>query len=90
MNAERCLVSAEAIGNGRYFMDKAVTYTRSREGRGRNLQSIERTIADAFAKLDVADLMVRRATAMFDAGLSCGAEAEYGQVLLRRSGLGLR
>ena len=75
MNAERCLVSAEAIGNGRYFMDKAVAYTRSREGSGRNLQAVERMIADAFARLEVADLMVRRAAAMFDAGLSCGAEA---------------
>jgi len=75
MNAERCLVSAEAIGNGRYFLDKAVAYTRSREGRWRNLQTVERMIADAFAKLEVGDLMVRRAAAMFDAGLSCGAEA---------------
>jgi acyl-CoA dehydrogenase len=75
MNAERCLVSAEAIGNGRYFMDKAVAYTRSREGSGRNLQAVERMIVDAFARLEVADLMVRRAAAMFDAGLSCGAEA---------------
>jgi acyl-CoA dehydrogenase len=75
MNAERCLVSAEAIGNGRYFLDKAVAYTRSREGRWRNLQMVERMIADAFAKLEVGDLMVRRAAAMFDAGLSCGAEA---------------
>ena len=75
MNAERCLVSAEAIGNGWYFIDKAADYTRSREGRGRNLQTVERMIADAFAKLEVADLMVRRAAAMFDAGLSCGAEA---------------
>jgi acyl-CoA dehydrogenase len=75
MNAERCLVSAEAIGNGRYFLDKAVAFVQSQASCGRNLQSIELTISDAFAKLDVADLMVRRAAAMFDSGLSCGTEA---------------
>lgn len=81
MNAERCLVSAEAIGNGRYFLDKAVAHIRSREGNGGNpnLQSIELAIADAFAKLEVADLMVRRAAAMFDADVSCGAEANMGK-----------
>lgn len=81
MNAERCLVSAEAIGNGRYFLDKAVAHIRSREGNSGNpnLQSIELAIADAFAKLEVADLMVRRAAAMFDADVSCGAEANMGK-----------
>ena len=78
MNAERCLVSAEAIGNARYFIDKAVAHASSRSGHGAPFaarQSVQAQIADAFARLEVADLMVRRANAMFDAGLKCGAEA---------------
>lgn len=75
MNAERCLVSAEAIGNARYFLDKAVARLAERRGRGASLQAAEFAVADAFARLEAADLMVRRAAAMFEAGLKCGAEA---------------
>ena len=79
MNAERCLVSAEAIGNGRYFIDKAIAHKQFHDGGRHDLQAIELMLADAFAKLEAADLMVRRATAMFDAGVSCGAEANMGK-----------
>lgn len=78
MNAERCLVSAEAIGNARYFIDKAVAHASSQSGHGASYasrQSVQMQIADAFARLETADLMVRRANAMFDAGVKCGAEA---------------
>ena len=82
MNAERCLVSAEAIGNGRFFIDKALKYVKTRNAHGRPLgqsQAVQNAIAEAFAKLEAADLMVRRANAMFDAGISCGAEANMGK-----------
>lgn len=82
MNAERCLVSAEAIGNGRFFVDKVTQYVKSRMAYNRPLgqqQIIQTAIAEAFAKLEAADLMVRRANAMFDAGLKCGAEANMGK-----------
>lgn len=78
MNAERCLISAEAIGNARYFIDKAHRHVRSRSGHGEayaRRQTLQNQLADAYARLEAADLMVRRATAMFDAGVKCGAEA---------------
>jgi acyl-CoA dehydrogenase len=78
MNAERCLVSTEAIGNGRFFVKKAVDYANERivfdRPIGQN-QGIQFPIAQAYVQLEAADLMVRKATAMFDAGLRCGAEA---------------
>lgn len=84
MNAERCLTAAEAIGNGRYFIEKAVKYANERVVFGRPIgqnQGIQFPIAEAFAHLEAADLMVRKATAMFDAGLPCGAEANTARLL---------
>jgi len=84
MNAERCLVSTEAIGNGRFFVKKAVDYANERVVFGRPIgqnQGIQFPIAQAYAQLEAADLMVRKATAMFDAGQSCGAEANIAKFL---------
>lgn len=84
MNAERCLVSSEAIGNGRYFVKKAVDYANERVVFGRPIgqnQGIQFPIASAYAQLEAADLMVQKATAMFDAGVPCGAEANIGKYL---------
>ena len=84
MNAERCLVSTEAIGNGRFFVKKAVDYANERVVFGRPIgqnQGIQFPIAQAYAQLEAADLMVRKATAMFDAGVPCGAEANIGKFL---------
>ena len=84
MNAERCLVSAESIGNGRYFIEKAVAYANEREVFGRPIgqnQGIQFPIAHGLAQLEAADLMVRKACAMFDAELACGAEANMARLL---------
>jgi acyl-CoA dehydrogenase len=84
MNAERCLVSTEAIGNGRFFVEKAVNYANERVVFGNPIgknQGIQFPIAQAYAQLEAADLMVRKATAMFDAGIPCGAEANIAKFL---------
>ena len=84
LNAERCLTASEAIGNGRYFTKKAVAYANERVVFGRPIgqnQGIQFPIADAHAQLEAADLMVRKATALFDAGQSCGAEANMARLL---------
>ncbi len=84
MNAERCLVSSETIGNGRYFLREAVKHANSIERFGSPLsknQAIQFPIVQAYAQLEVADLMVRKAAAMFDAGLKCGAEANMSKIL---------
>lgn len=84
MNAERCLVSTEAIGNAWYFLDKLTAYAKYNDLAGRavgNAGTLQLAIARARAQLVAADLMVRKATAMFDAGLPCGAEANMGKYL---------
>ena len=84
MNAERCLTASEAIGNGRYFVGRAVAYAREREVFGRPIgqnQGIQFPIARAHAELESADLMVRKATALFDVGWPCGAEANMARLL---------
>jgi acyl-CoA dehydrogenase len=84
MNAERCLTASESVGNGRYFLRKAVAYANERIVFNRPIgqnQGIQFPLAKAYADLEAADLMVRKATAMFDAGLSCGAEANMARLL---------
>lgn len=84
MNAERCLVSSEAIGNGRFFINKAVAYANERVVFGHPIgknQGIQFPIAQAHAQLEAADLSVRKANAMFEAGLPCGAEANTAKFL---------
>jgi len=84
MNAERCLTASEAIGNGYYFLEKAVAYANERivfdRPIGQN-QGIQFPIAEAYAQLEAAELMVRKATAMFDAHQACGAEANMARLL---------
>lgn len=84
MNAERCLVAAESVGNGRFFVDKAVAYANERVVFNRPIgqnQGIQFPIARGHAQLEAADLMVRKASAMFDAELPCGAEANMARLL---------
>ncbi len=77
MNAERTLASGLIIGSGKWLLKRAVDYANERVVFGgpisRN-QGIQFPIADAYAQLDAADLMGRRAAAMLDAGLDCGYE----------------
>ncbi len=84
MNAERCLVAAESVGNGRFFVEKAVAYANERVVFNRPIgqnQGIQFPIARGHAQLEAADLMVRKASAMFDAELPCGAEANMARLL---------
>ena len=84
MNAERILIAAECIGDARWFIAKASAYAREREvfgaPIGRN-QGIQFPIARAHADTEAADLMVRKAAALFDAGEPCGPEANMAKLL---------
>ncbi len=84
MNAERILIAAECIGDARWFIDKASAYAREREvfggPIGRN-QGVQFPIARAYAGTEAADLMVRKAAALFDAGEPCGPEANMAKLL---------
>ena len=84
LNAERCLTASEAIGNGKYFTNRAVDYANERIVFGRPVgqnQGIQFPIAEAHAQLEAADLMVKKATVLFDSGKECGAEANMARLL---------
>jgi acyl-CoA dehydrogenase len=84
MNAERILVASEAVGDGRWFVRKATAYANERvvfgAPIGRN-QAVQFPIARAWAELEAADMMCRRAAALFDDGKACGADANVAKLL---------
>ena len=84
MNAERILVASEAVGDGRWFLKKAVDYANERVVFGRPIgknQGVQFPIARAYAELEAADMMCRRAAALFDAHAPCGADANMAKLL---------
>jgi alkylation response protein AidB-like acyl-CoA dehydrogenase len=84
MNAERVLIAAECIGDGRYFVDRAVSYANDRVVFGRPIganQGVQHPIAKAHAAVEAASLMVSRAAELYDAGLPCGPEANMAKML---------
>ena len=84
MNAERVLVASESLGDGRWFTEKAVAYANEREVFGAPIganQGVQFPIARHYASLKAAELMVRQAAALFDAGQPCGAEANMAKML---------
>jgi acyl-CoA dehydrogenase len=84
MNAERILIASEAIGDARWFIRTAAAYAKDRVVFDRPIgqnQGIAFPIARAFAETEAADLMVRKAAALFDASVPCGAEANMAKLL---------
>ncbi len=85
MNAERILISGEMLGDARYFIDNARrTMPSERVVFGRPIgqnQGIQFPIARAYAEWKAADLMIRAAAALFDAGRPCGEEANIAKLL---------
>lgn len=84
MNAERILVSAEAIGDGRWFTKTSVAYVNERRVFDRPIgqnQAVQFPVAQAHAEIEAADLVLRRAAARFAAGLPCGDDANMGKLL---------
>ena len=84
MNAERVLVASEGLGDARWFTRKAAAYVNERvvfdRPIGRN-QAVQFPIARAHVETEAAELMIRKAAALFDAGLPCGAEANMAKLL---------
>ncbi|MDB5670388.1 MAG: acyl-CoA dehydrogenase, partial [Alphaproteobacteria bacterium] len=84
MNAERILIAAECIGDGRFFVDRASAYANEREVFGRKIgvnQGIQFPIARAHVQISAAALMVEHAAALFDAGQVPGTEANMAKML---------
>ncbi len=84
MNAERILIGAECIGDARWFIETARIYASAREVFGRPIgqnQGVQFPIARAYAQSEAADLMVKRAAALFEAGNPCGPQANMAKLL---------
>jgi len=84
LNAERILISAEAIGDARWFIEKASAYANERKVFDRPIgsnQGIQFPIARVFTATEAADLMVDKAIELFDAGEPCGPEANMAKLL---------
>ena len=84
MNAERILIAAECVGDAKWFIDKASTYAKERQVFGRPIgqnQGIQFPIAKAYANMRAAELMVREAIRLYEAGANPGAEANMAKML---------
>jgi acyl-CoA dehydrogenase len=88
LNAERTLIAAECIGDGRWFVEKARRYANERivfdRPIGQN-QGVQFPIAQAHIELEAADLMRWRACALFDRHEPCGAEANMAKYLAAKA-----
>jgi len=83
LNPERILIAAEGIGMGRAAIDKAVRYAKERVVFGRPIgqnQAIAHPLADAYSKLEVAELMMLKAGWLFDHHKPCGAESNIAKL----------
>jgi len=83
-NAERILIAAECIGDGRWFVERAARYASEREVFGRPIganQGVQFPIARAYAAVEAADLVRFKAAALFERERPCGAEANMAKLL---------
>ena len=84
MNAERVLIAAECIGDGRWFVEKASMYASERVVFGRPIgqnQGVQFPIAQAHAQIEAADLMRYKAAWLYEQGLPCGPAANMAKLL---------
>jgi acyl-CoA dehydrogenase len=84
MNAERILIAAECIGDGRFFVERASAYAREREVFGRPIganQGVQFPLARAHTALVAADLVRYKAAWLYERGRPCGAEANMAKLL---------
>jgi acyl-CoA dehydrogenase len=89
LNPERMLVAAEALGLGRAALRRAVRYGNEREVFGRPIgmnQGLQFPLADSLARLDAAELALRKATWLYDRGKPCGREANTAKYLCADAG----
>jgi alkylation response protein AidB-like acyl-CoA dehydrogenase len=84
MNAERILIAAECVGDAKWFIEKSRNYARDRTVFGRPIgqnQGIQFPIALAYAHMRAAELMVKEALRLYEAGANPGAEANMAKML---------
>jgi acyl-CoA dehydrogenase len=88
LNAERTLIAAECIGDGRWFIDRVTKYVGERIVFGRPIgqnQGVQFPIAEAHIEVEAADLMRWQACRLFDAREPCGAQANMAKYLAAKA-----
>lgn len=89
LNAERTLIAAECIGDGRWFIEQASRYANDREVFGRPIgknQGIQFPIAEAHIEVQAADLMRWKACEDYDKGSDqAGASANMAKYLAAKA-----
>jgi acyl-CoA dehydrogenase len=84
LNPERILIASEAVGLGRAALNRAVAYAKERVVFNRPIgknQAIQHPLAQCWAELEAANLMIFKAASLYDRGLQCGAEANAAKFL---------
>jgi acyl-CoA dehydrogenase len=84
LNPERILVAAEALGIGRAAIRKAVEYAKERVVFGRPIgqnQGLAFPLAECHARLNAAELVIRQASELYDAGEPCAEQANVAKFL---------
>jgi acyl-CoA dehydrogenase len=89
LNPERTLIAAEAIGIGRVALARATRYANERIVFNRPIgqnQSIQHPLAESWAELEAANLMMLKAAWLYDTKQDCGAEANAAKYLAAEAG----
>jgi len=84
LNAERVLIAAGLVGLGRVALRRATEYAQSRVVFGRPIgmnQAIQHPLAQNWAELEAANLLVFKAAAQHEAGEDCGVAANAAKYL---------
>jgi len=84
MNAERILIAAECIGDAKWFIEKASAYATERTIFDRPIgqnQGVQFPIARAYSQMRGAELMLREAVRLYEAGGNPGEEANLAKLL---------
>src|SRR5690242_6908511 len=88
LNAERTLIAAECIGDGRWFIDRVSAYTKDRVVFGRPIgqnQGVQFPIAESYIEVEAANLMRWEACKRFDAHQPCGTQANMAKYLAAKA-----
>jgi alkylation response protein AidB-like acyl-CoA dehydrogenase len=76
LNPERIMAASFAIGMGRYALDKAVDYVKSRQVWSTPIgahQGVAHPLAEAKIQLELAKVMTQKAASLYDSGDDMGA-----------------
>jgi acyl-CoA dehydrogenase len=83
-NAERILIASEAVGDGRWFVERGAKYASERVVFGKPIganQGVQFPLARAYAHVEAAACMRDVAAEKFDRNEKCGAEANMAKLL---------